>query len=98
LKNRIVQTDLLVRQRCPHCGCLALHPEAHAQRLGSFERMQFFPDTQCGPAFVRTVVYVIECGVCRGLWEIPFLGVVLRDGEMREWIAHSPSRHQPLPT
>lgn len=93
-----VLTDLLLKERCPHCGCPALHPEARAQRLGSFERMEYLADTQCGPAFVRALVYVVECGVCRGLWEVPYLGVVLRDHEMRDWIASSPSGHQELGT
>ncbi len=93
-----MQTDLLRGERCPHCRCPVLHPEAHTRRLGSFERMQFLPDTQCGPAFVRTVVYVMECGVCQGLWEIPHLSVVLRAEEMRQWITRSPSHHRALAT
>lgn len=59
--------------------------------------MQYM-DTQIGPAFVRSLVYVIECGACQGLWEVAHLGVVLRDGEMYDWIIQSPSRHRALIT
>lgn len=90
-------SDLLSGERCPHCGCNALHPEAKAGRVGSFEVLTLESDpTRGGPAMLRQTVYLVECGACRGLWPIPYLGEIVTDAAVRDWLTQSPTFHHAL--